>query len=406
METAVSPSPPPPARALGARAENPWGWAAPLADDDGGGRGGGGGEGDLLGATGATPPSRDRSWTVPSPYQPLDVKFSSTRCVPNFCLDDGVGGGGGAAVTGPGVVGDPEEQVPMELAATAAAVEAATTTGITAANDAAADIFEEEESGASIADDESCVPKAAAQVVRPAATATAVTAAAFASPLQDHMGGSGGHGADLRQGGLESSVASVGSGGSGGGSVGRISPEQAEVRSSEGEGDRLPSDHDDDDDDDGARETLDALGETSLGFSETVGSPSISSSPPPTTHGRGYTQEEIELAAAIAQVNLEDDGEARVGAGAFQGGGAVGGGAEGGGQHAEEEGEEAAAGAEKERRAAALMGLERFDLRFDDGEAVDEWDDDHDPGYMVMAVSEQELRGQVRPPGRRMLCFV
>lgn len=74
-----------------------------------GGGGGRGGRGEEVSEAerSVTPRQRDRSWTVPSPYQPLDDKFSSTGCIPDFRLSDELsgGGGGGGGVGGGGADG-------------------------------------------------------------------------------------------------------------------------------------------------------------------------------------------------------------------------------------------------------------------------------------------------------------
>lgn len=372
-------STPPPARALGARADNPWGWAAPLEEGEGGGGGEAGVVLEATGVAGTTPPSRDRSWTVPSPYQPLDAKFPTTGCIPEFRLDVGVGvgsgGGGGGragyasaagvAVRGATVAGPGAQATEPAVGAAAGST---VPLGV-----AAADVVTDVAEGVSVPD-ESCVASGAARSVGPAAAA-----AVFATPLPGYLGGGGGgeHEEEMTDDGL-------------GGSAARASPALARARSSEGEtfaGDAVK------------REAGGATGDTGLGAETVVGeerreraqAPALS---PPMMHARGgeYASEEMELAAAIAEVSLEhgiDVGEVRPG-GVFQEGG----------------GERHPTGEEKEHRAS-LLGVASFDqLRLDDGDAVDEWDDDLDPGYMVMAVSEEEFHGQVRgPAGRCLSCF-
>lgn len=82
------------ATALGTRAENPWGWAP---EEGGGGPGvsrrsvPGDGERFHGESRSLTPPtSRDRPWIVPSPYQSLDEKFMAIRCIPELRLPGGV----------------------------------------------------------------------------------------------------------------------------------------------------------------------------------------------------------------------------------------------------------------------------------------------------------------------------
>lgn len=219
--------------------------------------------------------------------------------------------------------------------------------------------------------DESRVASGAASPVGPAAAA-----AVFATPLQGYLGGGDGGGSaleeELRGSGLESSA-------------GRASTALAMARSSESE--TLASDV-------GRRDARDAAGEADLGVEpavageqrEPAGAPVLS---PPMAHARGeYTSEEMELAAAIAEASLEHgmDTEERS-RGVFQ---------EGGGGGKRHPVDDAGAGEEKER-VASLLGVAKFDLLdgLDDGDAVDEWEDDLDPGYMVMAVSEEEFHGQV-----------
>lgn len=94
-----------PQRPLGAGADNPWGWLAGGGEEDsevnGEGRGGPdegeGGDGTTAMMMSSLS-SRTRSWTVPSPYQPLDdQKFLSTGCIPDFLLSDGGGSDGTGA---------------------------------------------------------------------------------------------------------------------------------------------------------------------------------------------------------------------------------------------------------------------------------------------------------------------
>lgn len=211
--------------------------------------------------------------------------------------------------------------------------------------------------------DESCVPSGAVRPVEPAAAA-----AVFAAPLQGYLGGGDGgeHEEEIRDDGIQSSA-------------GRASPALARALSSERETFAVEVVR---------TEAGGTMGETGgLGVESAVGeeqrgsaeAPALS---PPMMHAREeYTNEEIELAAAIAEVSLEHDidtEEARSG-GTFQDGRSK--------RHP--------AGEEKER-VASLLDVAHFELGLDDGDAVDEWDDDLDPGYMVMAVTEHELHGQVR----------
>jgi len=100
---------------------------------------------------------------------------------------------------------------------------------------------------------------------------------------------------------------------------------------------------------------------------------------------RELTPEEVGLAAAMAEAGPEDNTEAPPG-------GLCGGGTGRGGSAAEE-----ANGGEGRGGVGSLLDVARFDLGGVAGgvDAVDEWDDDLDPGYTVLAVSEQELHGQV-----------
>lgn len=345
--------------------DNPWGWAAPLDHDDhdddhdDGATGGGGAQGEVPSAVtdgapgGATPPSRDRSWTVPSPYRHLDDKPLSAGCIPDFRLDGGIGGGSGrGGELGSGSVAAAAEGETWRACSCSSDDEDASRAPGDAAARTAGKLSRACAEGEAHAAEPPPPPAVAAE-----------SAAAFLSSLQDRAGDGGHEGLqdDGHHGGVYTLV-----------------PKETGAWSSQGEREDPPSDD---------------LGEGSTGDIEagtrgweavpgeergTGGRPSLPSPVRQSQEQQRTAREEMELAAAIAEVRLEGGGE----------GGSGGGGGAGG--HAEEE---------EERRVGSFLGMGRFEVGFGGGDAEDEWVDDLDPGYMVMAVSEQELHhGQVTNP--------
>ncbi|CAN0269599.1 unnamed protein product, partial [Ectocarpus fasciculatus] len=364
--SAPAPAPAPAAaKTLGARADNPWGWAAPLDDHDDrdnhddGATGGGGAGGRVPSAVadgppgGGTPPSRDRSWTVPSPYRHLDDKPLSAGCIPDFRLDGRIGGGRGR---------DGE----LGSGSVAAAAEGETWRACSCSSDDDDDVsrapgdFAAARTGGKLSracEEEAHAPEPPPPPPppppRPAVAAE--SAAAFLSSLQGGAGDEEHVGVrnDERHGGGYTLV-----------------PKETGAWSSQEERGEPPSD--------GRGEGSPGDIEAGTGGWEAVpgeeretgGRPSLSS-PARQSQGQRTAREEMELDAAIAEVRLEGGGEGRSG------------GVGGAGGHAEEE---------EERRVASFLGMERFDVGFGGGDAEDEWVDDLDPGYMVMAVSEQEFQ--------------
>ncbi|CAM9604266.1 unnamed protein product, partial [Ectocarpus sp. 13 AM-2016] len=346
-----------PAKTLGARADNPWGWAAPLDDhdhddhDDGATAGGGiegGGPSTVSDGPpgGATPPSRDRSWTVPSPYRHLDDKPLSASCIPDFRLDDGIGGGSGrGGELGSGRVAAAADGETWRACSCSSDDDDASR----APSDAAARTAGKISRACAEAEAHAAEPPP------PPPAVAAESAAAFLSSLQDRAG-DGGH-EDLQDDGHH-------------GGVYTLVPKETGDWSSQGEREGPPSD--------GLEEG--STGDIEAGNRgweavpgeerETGGRPSLPSPVRQSQEQQCNVREEMELAAAIAEVRLEGGGE----------GGSGGGGGAGG--HAEEE---------EERRVASFLGMGRFEVGVGGGHAEDEWVDDLDPGFMVMAASEQEL---------------
>lgn len=407
---AVNSTPPAPsqAKALGARADNPWGWSAPLEDGEGGGEAGGAGRPEVAGGTAETPPhSRENSWTVPSPYQHLDEKFPSTGCLPDFHLDGGVRGAGGGSnddgALGQGVVGEEEggaswrscschgdgehpggmgaeEEllrswkacvscggVPMAVGDVDNSSAVAPQAGAMPTDPAAAEAAAAAAEPRSAADDIGAVvaeevlfanePQAAAasvsDIVAPAAAAaTALGTAPFTSPLQDRLDGRGHLEYDVSRRDV----------------IGRPSSEQLRPpMDSNREGFPTPA---------GGTEKLvgsmDDKGDHSSWKS--VAGERGENPPLPTM------QEVLPLVGGVG--SLQDDRAVR---GAFEGSER---------RRAEGEGDGGMAAAAV---PSALGSAAGFDLGFGGGDTVDEWDDDLDPGYMVMAVSAQEFNhGQVK----------